>query len=311
MHALSRTDGSIVWQHRIGLGLWGSKRDKEIFSTPVLHTGRLYFGAYDGNIYCLEAATGKRLWVSFEADWIAGSPVINTGGTKLYVPTVFGGQKNRGGVVVLDTLSGKVVWRTRFTSPLRSTPLLVEEKQRVFVGDEGGTVSSLESGTGQVLWSFQTGGAIKDAPVYDEQSEAIIFSSFDGGVYKLAIETGLLLWKFDIGLSNYSSPCLWQDRVFTCSLDKNLYCLDRETGKKLWIFPARARIFSSPRVHNGAIYFGANDARMYKIDPPTGRQIGSFQTVERITNPVVFDQKTGDFYLQSYANEVMCLRLKK
>jgi len=75
--AISRTDGQVVWQHQIGLGPWGGKRDKQIFSTPELYDGKIYFGAHDGNIYCLDAVTGKRLWVSFEADWIGGSPVLS------------------------------------------------------------------------------------------------------------------------------------------------------------------------------------------------------------------------------------------
>lgn len=308
LYALSRLDGSVVWTHRIGLGPWGSKRDKEIFSTPVLHAGRLYFGAFDGNVYCVDAATGRRLWVSFEADWIAGSPVICRGGTTLYIPAVFGGHLNQGGIVAADALTGKALWRTRLPSPVKSTPLLVEQKSQLFVGSENGALFSIDSVTGQINWSFRTGGAIKDAPLYDEASEAVICSSFDGGVYAVAAATGLLLWKFDIGLANYSTPCLWQDRIFVCSLDKHLYCLDRLTGEKVWVFPARARIFSRPMVYGDKLYFGNNEARMREIDLKTGKETGHFQTVERITNPVIFDPQTRDFFLQTYANEVFCLR---
>ncbi|MBP7060738.1 MAG: PQQ-binding-like beta-propeller repeat protein [Candidatus Moranbacteria bacterium] len=307
LFALSRSDGSVMWTHRIGMGPWGSKRDKEIFSTPVLFDGRLYFGAYDGNVYCVEAITGKRLWVSFEADWIAGSPVADTEKKILYVPTIFGNQKDRGGLVAIDMLSGKARWRTRFPSAVRSTPLFVKEKRTIYVGSENGMFFALESAEGKIRWSFQSGGSIKDAPVYDQASQAIIFTSFDGGVYCLSASTGALLWKFDIGLPNYSSPCLWEDRVFVASLDKNLYCLDRKTGTRRWIFPARARIFSRPVVFRKRLYFGSNEARMREIDPETGKETGYFQCVERITNPVVYDGVVGEYYLQTYANEIYCL----
>ncbi len=311
VYALIRSDGSVAWSHQIGLGPWGSKRDKQIFSTPVIHTGRLYFGAFDGNIYCIDAATGKRIWVSFEADWIAGSFAINRRGTCLYVPTVFGGYKKSGGVVALNTITGKTLWRTKFPFPIRSTPLLVEKKKLLFVGSERGVLYCLNSDEGGIVWSFSSGGAIKDAPIYDELAQTVIVTSFDGGTYCLDAFSGLLRWKFDIGLANYGAPCLWGDSIFVCSLDKNLYCLHRVTGEKKWIFPARARIFSSPRIFRGKLYFGNNEARMREIDPETGKETGYFQAVERITNPVIFDEKTGDFFLQTYANELFMLREKQ
>ncbi|MDP2837983.1 MAG: PQQ-binding-like beta-propeller repeat protein [Candidatus Moranbacteria bacterium] len=309
--AINRIDGTAVWQHQIGLGPWGSKRDKQIFSTPVLYQGKLYFGAHDGNIYCVEALTGKRLWVSFEADWVEGAPALSEKKNILYVPTLFGMRGRQGGMVALDVMTGKALFRVRTQAALRGTPLVVDEQEQVYIGGEDGTLFAFDMNDGHTLWTFRSGGAIKDAPIYDSVSQAVIFSSFDGAVYKLDVKTGLLLWKYDIGLANYSAPCLWQDRVFVNSLDKNLYCLDLKTGEKLWSFPARARIFSSPRVYRDRVYFGANDARMYEIDPQTGRQTGFFQAVERITNPVVFDEKTGDFYLQTYANEIYCLREKE
>lgn len=308
MFALSRRDGSVVWQHRIGLGPWGSSRDKEIYSTPVLHNGRLYFGAFDGNVYCLDAVTGKRLWVSFEADWISGGLALSPKRNMLYVPTVYGSPGKGGGLTALDVTTGKVVWRTRFASAIRSTPCIIEDEEKMFIGGEDGLFSALDLDGGQILFSFQCQGAIKGVAAYNVDLRMAVFCSLDGRVYSISSTTGLLLWKADIGLSNYGAPCIWHDRVFVCSLDKNLYCLDLKTGKRLWSFPARARIFSSPRIYRDQLYFGANDARMYQINPENGRQIGFFQAVERITNPVIMDEKTGDIFLETYANELLCLK---
>lgn len=302
--ALDLKDGKVIWEHRIGLG---TKEGKEIFSTPVLYEGKLYFGAYDGNVYCLDAETGKKVWVSFEADWIHGSPVISSERKVLYVPTVFGLRGKEGGMVALNLQTGKALWRKDLAPATRSTPTVVEKEKKIFVGGEDGTLFALNIETGQTSWSFKSGGAIKDAPTYDEKSGMILFSSFDGAVYALRASDGFLLWKYEIGLANYSSPYLWQDKVYVTSLDKNLYCLNLSTGRELWKFPTRARIFSSPRIYENKLYFGANDARLYQLDPLTGKQTGFFQSVERITNPLLFEPVSKKFLLQTYANEIYCL----
>lgn len=303
--ALDQSDGKIVWKHQIGLG---TKEGKEIFSTPALHQGKLYFGAYDGNTYCVNAETGKRVWVSFEADWIQGSPVISGMRKTLYVPTVFGLQGKEGGVVALDLDTGKSLWRTSLAPALRSAPIISEKEKILFVGGEDGTLFALHIETGKVVWSFRSGGAIKDAPAYDEKFGMLIFSSFDGSIYALRADDGFLLWKYEVGLSNYSSPFIWEDKVYVASLDKHLYCLDLKDGTKKWSFPTRARIFSSPRVYADRLYLGSNDARLYEIDPHMGKQTGFFQAVERITNPVIQGTDRGKIFLQTYANEIYCLK---
>lgn len=308
VYALNQSDGQVAWQHRIG---FGTSKKKEIFSTPVLFDGKIFFGAYDGNIYCLEATTGKRLWVSFESDWVHGSPAVSASLRIVYVPVIFETPNKRGGILALHPDTGKVLWRSWMESVVRSAPLVVDKTGGVYIGSENGALSMFDTKTGKLIWSFQAGGAIKDMPVYDSQSQSIIFASFDGGVYCLRARDGQLVWKFkNGGLANYSAPCIWERKIYFASLDKHLYCLDGATGEKLWDIAARARIFSSPRVYNDQLYFGANDARLYVLDPVTGKHNGFFQAVERITSPVLMNMDTGRLFLQTYANEVYCLEWK-
>jgi outer membrane protein assembly factor BamB len=46
--------------------LWTNKDTSAQFSTPVLKDGRLYGISNAGNFFCIEAATGKTLWISPE-----------------------------------------------------------------------------------------------------------------------------------------------------------------------------------------------------------------------------------------------------
>ncbi len=311
MYALDRSDGKVVWQHQIGFGRFATRHDKEIFATPLLLGGRLTFGAYDGNVYCLDAKTGKRLWVSFEADWVHGSVAYSERAQTLFVPALLAEPGRPGGLVVLDPVSGKRRSVISLTARPGAAPLLLDELGMWVVADEAGRLTAGDLFTGRIRWSFQSGGAVKETPIYDARAGRIIFSSFDGSIYALSAEDGMLAWRFEVGLPNYSAPVLAGDRVCAASLDKHLYALDRETGKRLWLFRTRARIFTSPRVYQGRLYCGGNDARLYEIDPATGRQTGYFQAVERITNPLAYDPERDEYLLTTYANEVYCLKRKE
>ncbi len=53
VRCLSIDDGRLKWEHIV---------DAPIRTPPTWYRGKLYFGCDDGFLYCLEAATGRRLW---------------------------------------------------------------------------------------------------------------------------------------------------------------------------------------------------------------------------------------------------------
>jgi outer membrane protein assembly factor BamB/orotate phosphoribosyltransferase len=301
--ALNQSDGSVAWQYRVGVKAKGP----EIFSSPVICDGRIYFSAYDSNTYCLDAMTGKRIWVSFDADWVHGSPLVIAERHLLIVPSLAGFWGKRNGVVALDMRTGKKVWQSEMYTSLLGTPIVDTAARDIFVPSDDGTVYCIERESGKTRWTFATGGTINEACAYDEKHGVVIAASFDGGVYALDATSGLLRWRYDTGIANYASPCIYDDRVYVTSLGKSVHGLDIRSGEWLWEFSARARIFSSPRVYGGKLYFGGNDARFYELDLATGKQTGFFQTVERITDAVAYNPDTKRFFLRTYADELYCL----
>lgn len=310
LYALDHSDGNVVWRY----DLWPApdrtrvRSGKQIFSTPVIAGERVYFGAYDGNVYCLDRKTGKRKWVSFEADWIDGDIRSWPEQRQLLVPACFGLAARAGGVIALDIQTGKKVWEKRFPSMVTGGLVLSSDGSILFVPQRDGTLSALSLKTKEVVWSFRSLGAINNSPVIDEAGVSLVFSSMDGSVYCLDAKTGKLRWRFENGLANYSSPFVQGSRIYFASLDKHVYGIDLTTGKKLWEFATRARIFSSPRIYGNKLYIGGNDACLHELDPETGRETGSLQITERITQPLQYDDRSDQYYLITYANEVYALR---
>ncbi len=60
------TDSVAAYDLNTGKEQWIFYADGPVRLAPVFGNGRLYFGSDDGRLYCLEAATGKKIW-SFEA----------------------------------------------------------------------------------------------------------------------------------------------------------------------------------------------------------------------------------------------------
>lgn len=78
-------DGSKVTAGKPAL-VWKLDGIKAKFASPVLHEGKLYMCGDTGQLYCIDAATGKLLWDYLYGKNTKGSPVLADG--KLYLAEV-------------------------------------------------------------------------------------------------------------------------------------------------------------------------------------------------------------------------------
>lgn len=56
---------------------WKYYADDLIFSTPLLHQGKLYFGSHDGHVYAVDAGTGKLQWRYNCGEDVLGSGTVD------------------------------------------------------------------------------------------------------------------------------------------------------------------------------------------------------------------------------------------
>lgn len=99
--ALSRTDGSMVWEHTIGYLVRGGL---------VEEGDGLFFGCTDGQVYGLNAADGTPRWT------------FQTGGVVVATPTVFGSAVVVGSLdrylYSIHGVSGKLIDKVRLNGPI-------------------------------------------------------------------------------------------------------------------------------------------------------------------------------------------------
>ena len=301
--ALNQKDGSVAWKYKVG---WHT-RGKSIFSAPALYGDTVYFGAYDGNVYALDTKTGKKKWIFMEADWIGSSPAVAPELQSIFVGLEFGLFKKQGGIASLDLKTGKKKWEYIMPEFTHASPLYIPPQNIVVTGCNDAVVRAFDAKKGVLLWECTVGEEVKASCAYDEKRNYVLFGAHDGMLYIVDLATGKVVYAYETKECIYSTPLIYNDRVYFSSLDKHLYCLDLKTHKLIWKFQTGGRVFSSPVAIEGSIYIGANDGRLYELDSETGKELSMFQATERITNKLIYNEKTKDFFLMTFANEVLCL----
>ena len=295
--------------------LWVFECEDEVRGTPTYHDGVIYVGAYDNNLYALDASDGKFIWKYPTDGGIVTKPAIYDNNI------FFGSSDNR--LHVISPHSGRVVWtyfadgpihssprisdrhvffgsddsnlhivnastgrratKIDLGAPIRSTPLVYNEY--VYVGTETGDFFCLDY-RGRIKWRARAKRGISSSPVVSD--DVIYFGSIDGYLYAMDALTGWGIWRFRMKKGTVSSPCVSEKHIYIGSADGNIYCINGRLNKEVWCYKTEHQVSSSPIVHNNAIYCGGVDGKLYCLDQNTGQLRWNYSTNDAITgSPII------------------------
>ena len=280
-------------------------------SSPAVVDGRLFIINSTGELFCLDAMTGKILWNnSIDAGYDI-SPAVTP--ENVYILS------NDGKVYCFDTSNGLEVWNTTIGSVVypqsRSSPTIYNGN--IYIGSDTGNIYCLNGSTGQNIWSEQIGDSVEVSPavtngkVYvasknsDWSGELYCFDALVGGsplwvssmsyaascspavfdsmvyiasswsdiFYCFNADNGSIIWNNIIGNFTASSPAVAYERIYFGASDGCVHCLDAYNGTKLWAKSIYyGDIFSSPAVAHDSVYIGANN-RFYCLNALDGSEI--------------------------------------
>jgi outer membrane protein assembly factor BamB/tRNA A-37 threonylcarbamoyl transferase component Bud32 len=299
------------------MALWRFACEDEVRSSPAVHDDMLYIGAYDHNLYALNAKNGKFLWKYATEGGIASSPCVHEGrvfvgssdkllyavsadagriawtcptqdriwsSPKVAFGHVFFGSDDHH-LYAANIHSGRVVWTFETEREVRSSPAIGDEA--IYVGCEGGVVYAVDT-SGQARWRFRARRGVTSSPAITEDMAYI--GCQDWFVYGLDIRSGWPVWRYRAGGPIVSSPAVSEGLVFIGATDKQLYALDADNGRLVWRYETEGQVTSSPAVAEGAVYFGSVDGAVYSLDAKTGSLRWRFQTDGPVTSsPTVVD----------------------
>jgi outer membrane protein assembly factor BamB len=295
----------------------------EMWSSPAISGSRLYIGSSDGKMHCLNAATGDEIW-NFNAGPFAvySSPAI------AYGMVFFGGPERQIFALPCDDpdSSGtiepsEVIWNYT-VGPSNPGPNAINcagpavKDGKVYIGtvDQyfycfNATLPGPKTPVWKTYTPFRGQHAFSSSPAIDK---GMIFAATgnqpggtsSGRLYAFNETDGSRVWEFDLGDITYSSPAVYNDRVYIANSGDwivnagnrtyKMYCLDIDgyldhvddgipdshygNSDLLWSYDTGRYVYSSPAVHNGKLYFGCHDGNLTCLDAVTGAKIWTCST---------------------------------
>jgi outer membrane protein assembly factor BamB len=318
--------------------LWGITTGGSIDQDILVYKGRLYFGSFNHNFYCISAEGGKLIWKFRTEDRIGCcAPVIHDGvifiGSYDYNLYALNAENGRllwkfktygellsaavisGGLVyfgsrdrffyAVDTKTGQLAWKYETQGEIISTPRLHEGK--LIFGSFDRNVHCIDAATGKLLWKFETLDDVLGIPVGFPIQDGIIYvNSFDNFLRALDINTGREIWRVELGKYGMTVPAsIHNNIIYQPTRGGVVYAVDLN-GKILWKFVRSEHPFGVNTIHNDRIFQPCEDEHLYCLDL-SGNIIWKFKTFEMtwgktkiIGNRVYFGSYDCNLYCLDY-----------
>lgn len=240
--------GHVKWQSPNGAAWTGSQPGAR--GVPTIDGDRLYHESPLGEVVCLEAATGKRLWGlnilgdygSQNITWALAESLLVDGPRLICCP---GGPETA--VVALDKATGKTVWKSPSTGDLAgySSPVIGElDGLRMIFTMTSRAAIAVAADDGRLLWRFE------HVTPFDENVFTPIYR--DGHVFISTQITGSVMLRLKVEGRKCSAEPVWRSEDLdnhhggVVLLDGHLYgsgrrngerwaCLDWKTGKTMYL----------------------------------------------------------------------------
>jgi len=264
---------------------WSFTAGGSYITDPAVAGGTIYIGSDNGQVYALDAATGKARWTH------------STGGPRgfsLSRPAVAEGVvvvgSEDGTVYALDAATGSARWSYPTAGSGFSNAAVAGGS--VYIGSEDGTVYALDAATGKARWASPIAGSSgTDSPGFYGPAVAggsVYIARENGTVYALDAASGKVRWSYPTEGRILSAPAVADSTVYVGSDDDRVYALNAATGKVRWTHLTGSYVDSAPAVADGTVYIGSDDGRVYALNAATGKARWTFPTANFVsTNPVV------------------------
>lgn len=191
-------DGIKAFDRASGNEKWAKKFKNGVEGGAVIEGDKLFFGAGNGQFYCLNANTGETLWQfplsseSLTQPLVRGSYVYHITGNN----TLYAFEADTGRSLWVKTRAVKSLMTVRGqTAPMYHNGVL-------FIGYSDGDFVALNAENGRQLWSKTIGDDKKfnDVDASARVSDhCVLVASFANALYCLDKKSGSIVWRHDTG----------------------------------------------------------------------------------------------------------------
>ncbi|MCK5685808.1 PQQ-binding-like beta-propeller repeat protein, partial [bacterium] len=287
--------GTLKWKYRT--------RGKEI----VVISGTQKFTCFfsdDGLIYCLDTATGKKIWqletatevfISFSSDENFIYYITESGGLK-QIDIISGSVKNE---MQLESLcySGLKVVGTHAFITSRSGKFIIfsiTENKVLFEVDAGDDISGiplLDDNTAyfgshsrfcfavsqnKLLWKTELQGVLENSPVSSKNN--VYFGDVNGLIYSIEKSSGKIKWCESIK-EKIITKLIYFNNILFVSTSESISAFDSENGDLLWeIVSLKEPVLKLYKNSKEILYFNKHERRLNSINISDGSINKKFRT---------------------------------
>jgi len=269
---------------------WQFKTGASVRSSPTFAQGMVYAGSADGTLYCLHAATGKKIWSFNAGSAIHSSPAVTAG------KVIFTDKKNR--LYALQKTTGVKIWQSDLQPDqpyawgfdyYQSSPLV--QAGTIYVGSGSGAVYALNEVDGKIKWRFASASLVRSSPTLYQNT--LYFGDLSGKVYALNAQTGQKKWQFSTTGDTIRNEPLGNDyKAVMASVaikdniavvggrDGFLYAIDTQSGKEIWRRNYNGSwVISSVAIKDSLVVSGTSDGRViHAFNLYSGREKWAYKT---------------------------------
>ena len=242
VYAVDTSTGSLKWKYPSDQRLGGYVK-----ASPAVHDGNVYFGAGDGNLYCVNAATGAFQWAYQTRGAIRCPPVISDN-DMIYV----GADDNS--LYAIDAGSGDAKWS--FTGRDDIAVGVAVGTGMAVVSCMDGNMYGINANSGKLRWIQRLPLApTRTSPVI---SQNIVVMAVGSQMFGLSLRSGRLRWAVRLPAEAAASPAVDGSDIYVPCRNKMIYAYT-SVGRNLslkWTEPAElgSMPMSSPTIAQNVLY---------------------------------------------------------
>ncbi|WP_370088277.1 PQQ-binding-like beta-propeller repeat protein [Ekhidna sp.] len=223
VYAINATSGKLVKKY-------AAEDNAPVRSSPLVEDGKLYFGDWEGMVYCYSLYNDSLIWK--KKTYRGKKPYGTFGGVVsefvIYKDLLFFGARNYM-LNVLDLSSGEKEWT--YTDARKGwiigDPVIY--KDTLYIGgSDNYSMLAFDPIIGRPIWAQEGGKNIYTKPVVTD--EWVIYSAGNGYnptdtgvVFLLKRSTGEVLDKYELPMGSFSSPALTKNQIVFGCYDGKIY----------------------------------------------------------------------------------------
>jgi len=252
VYSIKESDGSLNWTYTMPLA-------KEACNGSVtIADGKVFIGDWDGHhYYCLDEATGTKLWEFEVSGYAQGTPAYDDG--KVYLTSY---EWVGGHVYCIYSDNGSQVWHQTFPLDIGGSATVANNVVYVAEYNFGGEgkLYALNTDNGSILWASDNISSTDSTPAVAD-GKVYLCGGCPGwcklATYCFSTDNGTQLWKVDdIGgwtcsIAAASNAVVVGNVKFYGAGSYGTYALDPDTGITMW---SSSYGGSSPVVANGRVF---------------------------------------------------------